>query len=337
MKTTMKEEDIRPQALLDEFFVRLQRDAARLAARAPEFRPVACPFCGLDAPVRPFEKEGFRYVECEACGSLYASPRPTPEHLRAYLETSEAVAFWSSHFYKETAEARRAQMFRPRAARIAELAETYGVPATACVADVGAGYGLFLQELAARQRFAHLIAIEPDARLAAVCREQGFDVVERWVEDIGRGETEADLAVAFEVLEHVFEPVSFLSAVGRVVRPGGLVFFSTLAATGFDIQVLWEHSRSVSPPQHLQFPSIEGLRRLVARAGMTAVEIATPGQLDVDIVRNRLRAAPDLPVPRFARTLAASDDRTRDAFQQMLREHLLSSHVQCVARTSADR
>lgn len=333
--TVMRENDIRPQALLDEFFAHLQRDAVRLAARRADFVEVPCPFCAAGTVRSAFEKEGFRYVECDGCASLYASPRPTPALLREYLETSEAVQFWSTHFYRETADARRAQMFRPRAARIASLADQYGLDAQAVCADIGAGYGLFLLELAELRRFGHLLAVEPDARLAGVCRGHGFDVVEKWVEDLQPGDVAADLGAAFEVLEHVFDPLAFLQASARTVKPGGLLFFSTLACTGFDIQVLWEHSRSVSPPQHLNFPSVDGARRLMERAGLQMVEISTPGQLDVDIVRNRIHAHPELPVPRFARTIAAADESARQALQQVLREHRLSSHIQCVARRPA--
>jgi SAM-dependent methyltransferase len=331
----MREHDIRPQALLDQFFEHLRRDAAALARHRDGFVEVPCVFCADAGVASAFEKDGFRYVECAACGSLYASPRPTPAQLREYLETSDAVVFWSTHFYRQTAEARRAQMFRPRAARIAELADQYGLGPEASCADIGAGYGLFLQELAARSRFGTLLAIEPDARLAAVCRDAGFTVVEKWVEDVTAQDVSADMAVAFEVLEHVFDPCVFLQAAARAVRPGGLLFFSTLAASGFDIQVLWEHSRSVSPPQHLNFPTVDGVTTLMRRAGLEPMEVTTPGQLDVDIVRNRLLAHPELPVPRFARTLVRADDAARQALQGVLRAHLLSSHVQCLARRPA--
>jgi SAM-dependent methyltransferase len=331
----MKEHDIRPAALLDDFFTRLQRDAARLAVKRSAFVDVPCPFCGGGDSDDAIEKEGFSYRSCRDCGSLFASPRPTAELLREYMTTSEAVELWSTHFYRATAEARRAQMFRPRAARIAAIADRHGVPSTGICADIGAGYGLFLLELKALGRFTKLLAIEPDARLAAVCRGHGFEVLERWIEDPGATTVNADLATAFEVLEHVFDPLEFLTASVRAVRPGGLLFFSTLAVTGFDIQTLWAQSRSVSPPQHLNFPSIAGVERLLARAGLEAVEITTPGELDVDIVRNRLAADPDLDVPRFARLVAGASDDTRGAFQQFLKAQRLSSHLQCVARRPA--
>lgn len=331
----MKEDDIRPKPLLDEFFRKLKVDADRLAARRGEFVHVACPVCGADDQVPAFEKDGFPYAECRPCASLFASPRPDAAALADYAAHSEAVEFWSTHFYRQTAEARRAQIFRPRAVLAADLVRRDVVPARGRVVDIGSGYGLFLQELAAIAAFGEVIGIEPDARLAAICRDSGFPVIEKAVEEIPPGDVNADLATAFEVVEHVFEPLAFLRSCAGVLKPGGVLLFTTLTITGFDLQVLWNLSRSITPPQHLNFASVEGMERLIARAGLEVVSVTTPGRLDVDIVRNRLQNEPDLPVARFARTIAASPDSTRAAFQQFLSDHRLSSHIQCLARKPA--
>ena len=328
----MREDDIRPKALLDEFFRRLRADAERLAARREAFVRVPCPMCGSDDARPAFEKDGFPYADCAGCGSLYASPRPTAEALADYAAHSEAVAFWSTHFYRQTADARRAQIFRPRAALAASLVTRGLVPAAGRFVDIGAGYGLFLEEIRALETFGAITGIEPDARLAETCRASGFDVVERAVEAIADGSVGADLASAFEVLEHVFSPVEFLRACARTLQPGGMLLFTTLTVSGFDLQELREHSRSITPPQHLNFASVEGMERLIARAGLEMVSITTPGRLDVDIVRNRLAAEPELPVSRFARAVAAADEATRQAFQRFLSDHRLSSHIQCLAR-----
>ncbi len=333
--TAMREDDIRPKVLLDEFFARLKRDAERLAVKRTAFIEVPCGFCAGSRRAVDFEKEGFDYCRCLECGSLYVSPRPTIELLREYMDTSEAVAFWSSHFYKETAAARRAQMFRPRAQVCREMASGHLGDRPLRFADVGAGYGLFLAELRDAVPSWSLTAIEPDARLAAICRDQGFDTVERWVETVEDREFNFDFVSAFEVLEHVFAPGVFLRACRRLLKPGGVALVTTLTISGFDLQVLGSASRSISPPQHLNFPSIDGLQRLAVQEGFEMVDVSTPGQLDVDIVRNALHARPDLGVPAFARTLAAADELTRQSFQAFLIDQRLSSHVRCVLRRSS--
>jgi SAM-dependent methyltransferase len=329
--SAMREDDIRPKPLLDEFFARLKRDADRLAARRAEFVERTCVFCG--APGRhAFDKHGFSYCSCGACGSLFVNPRPTAAALAEYTESSEAVAYWSSHFYKETAEARRAGIFRPRAELVTALAREHGLNGSVRFADVGAGYGLFLEELRARAPRWTLTAIEPDRRLSLVCRTAGFGTVERWVEDIGEGELAMDFVSAFEVVEHVFDPVQFLSACRRLLRPGGMALVTTLAISGFDLQVLWDQSRSITPPQHLNFPSVASVTQLAARGGFEVMDLTTPGELDVDIVRNVLREKPEAVQDRFAREIVSADEGTRHAFQQFLKANRLSSHLRCLLR-----
>ena len=328
----MRERDIRPKPLLDEFFACLTRDARRLVTKRPQFVSVACVFCGHGAASLSFEKDGFPYGRCDRCGSLFANPRPTAADLIEYAETSEAVDFWSTRFYRETADARREHVFRPRAQLTAEIARQHGMTGSVRFGDVGAGYALFLRELAPIVPTWSLAAIEPDRRLAEICRGHGFETIERWVEDIQDGEFALDFVSAFEVLEHVFDPVAFLGACRRLLRPGGLALVTTLTISGFDLQVLGEASRSITPPQHLNFPSVAAVEAFASRVDLELVDLSTPGQLDVDIVRNVLRDRPDAVRDAFARSIASADEPTRLDFQRFLQTHQRSSHLRCVFR-----
>lgn len=327
---SLKESDIRPAELLAEFFALLGKDAQSLARKTSDFVEVPCPFCHSISVARTFLKQGFEYRECKECESLYASPRPTASMLREYVLQSEAVRFWSTHFYPSTAAKRREQIFKPRAQYVARLAA--GTGGGVRLIDVGAGYGLFLSEARATGRFASVAGIEPDVRLAALCREQGFEIIESWVEDSMDKVALADIATAFEVLEHVADPETFVISCLHLVKDGGLVVMTTLAASGFDIKVLGERSRAVSPPQHLNLPSVRGLHALFKRLGVELVEIETPGELDVEIVRNDVRSSPDLQVSPFIRTIIDGNEELRTAFQRFLQCHRLSSHVRVAAR-----
>ena len=146
----------------------------------------------------------------------------------------------------------------------------------------------------------------------------------------------ADLVTCFEVLEHVHDTESFVRVLKSLARPGGYVFVSTLGIDGFDLQMLWQHSGQISPPHHINFLSVEGFESLFRRAGLVDISVSTPGQLDVDIVRNAVKRSPDLlNGQRFLSCLLADDDKAA-AFQTFLAEQRMSSHVWVIGRKPAD-
>ena len=330
----MKESEIRPKAIFDEYLALCRRDIERFYSNDSEFAHVSCPACEHESVAGDgFDKLGFRYELCASCGTLYVSPRPTPSMQEAFARQSEATSFWSTHFYRETASARREKIFRPRAELIGSLVRDGVVAATKTFADVGAGYGIFLEEIAALGLFAEVVGIEPAPQLADVCREKGFRVVEQMMEDV-EGVLAADILTAFEVLEHVFDPSSFLRSCAAALNDDGILLFTTLTIDGFDLQVLWDESKSIYPPQHINLMSLAGLEAVTRRSGLDIVSITTPGKLDVDIVANAVADNPSLRVPRFVTRLLACGSAMRADFQSFLQRANLSSHVRVLARRS---
>jgi hypothetical protein len=118
----------------------------------------------------------------------------------------------------------------------------------------------------------------------------------------------------------------------RLLNPGGYLFLTTLNGLGIDIQVLWERSKSVYPPHHLNFFNPGSLKMLLEKKGFAIIEIATPGQLDWDIMEGAY-LHDGLDPGRFFKTVSryGTAEAKRD-LQQWIRINNFSSHMRVIAR-----
>jgi SAM-dependent methyltransferase len=330
----MKEHEIRPEALLNRYLELSSLDAVKCFGDALRL-VVDCVACGGTQSTHQFEKDGFAYTRCAGCGTLFQSPRPSISAFEAFYRQSESSRYWAEVFFPAVAEIRREKIFRPRVERLARVCDEKGISVDSLI-DVGAGYGIFLDEWRRRLPQTKALAVEPSASLARECRSKGFPVVEEIVENVVGYDNSADLVTCFEVLEHVYDPLDFVLVLKRLARPGGYVFVSTLGIDGFDLQVLWDKSSQISPPHHINFLSVQGFEHLFQRAGLVDITVSTPGQLDVDIVRNAVKRDPTLlDDQRFLQNLLADDNKAA-AFQRFLAEQRMSSHVWVIGRKPVD-
>ena len=326
----MKEHEFRPEGLLQRYLELSARDA-ELCFAGVERAQIGCVACGHAEAEYQFAKHGFPYSRCVRCGTLYQNPRPPLAAFEAFYLGSESSRYWAEEFFPAVAEVRREKIVRPRVERLAALCAERGLDVRRLV-EVGAGYGIFLDEWRRLRPGTAALAIEPSPHLAVECRRKGFDVVEAIAEHVIGRDGFGDLVACFEVLEHVFAPLEFVRVLVRLAAPGGMVCVSTLGVDGFDIQMLWERSNAIFPPHHINFLSIRGFEELFARAGLTQVDVLTPGQLDVDIVRNAVHKEPQLlEGHRFLR-LVLSDERRASAFQAFLASARLSSHTWVIGK-----
>jgi SAM-dependent methyltransferase len=173
--------------------------------------------------------------------------------------------------------------------------------------------------------------------MADACRAKGIHVIESTLEDVTHDFFEAaDVAVCFEVIEHVFEPINFLSGVSRMLKPGGLFMFTCPNGKGFDTLMLQGASPSVDT-EHVNLFNPQSIVMLLNRAGFDVICTETPGQLDVELVRRAvLENKANLTEDPFWRTLLLEKFDTMGAdFQHFLVEHKLSGNMRVIARKNA--
>jgi SAM-dependent methyltransferase len=325
----LKEEDIRKRDVLNRYLELVGEDCEIFFRERAGYTQSACPACASESATPQFEKNGFEYAQCRQCRTLFVLNRPPYEKLVDFYTASQSTAFWIRDFFLPMAEARRQAIFRPRADYIAGR---FGTDPGWTIGDIGAGFGLFLEEMRVLWPRCRYVAIEPSPEQAGICSKAGLAAECSTIEALSGYDARFDLLTAYELLEHLSDLRQFTEAVFRLLKPGGWFFMTTLNGEGFDIQVLWEKAKAVTPPHHLNFLNPESLEQMLVRAGFEVPSVETPGKLDWDIVEGMIRHEEANP-GRFWTLLAQQGTAEgKREFQEWLSRNRLSSHMRVLAR-----
>ena len=329
---TLRETDIRPADLEAGKLDALNADLERLVRRKHEFVNVACPACGADERVFEFEKYGFAFDKCLRCGTAYMNPRATPEILADFYGQSVLYEYWNRHIFPASRAARMERIFRPRVRHILDLCSEWNIDPRVLV-EVGSAAGMFCEEALACGAFKRVIGIEPSAAQAATCRSMGVEIIEATLEQTDDLDASADVIASFETIEHVYSPRDFISRCHKLLTPSGMLVLTCPNYDGFDIMTLGVLSDSLDA-EHINMFNPSALRGLVESLGFDVLEISTPGELDAELVRNKvLDDTFRLDDQHFLRKILIDDWTTRGrSFQEHLKAQRLSSHMWLAAR-----
>ena len=139
-----------------------------------------------------------------------------------------------------------------------------------CVADIGCGAGSLLDVV--RAVGARTLAVEPMTAYHAAMRNCGH-MVFPMVESVPlEWHGQVDLATCFSVLEHIEDPLVFLKAIRRLLKPGGRLLVSTPNRDDWLLELLPEDYRQFFyRVVHRWYFSVGSLRQLGFRAGFATV------------------------------------------------------------------
>jgi SAM-dependent methyltransferase len=139
------------------------------------------------------------------------------------------------------------------------------------VLDVGCGAGFFLELVRGAGGVA--VGVEPSARARGSALARGLDV--RDVDIVAAGDeldSGFDLVSAFQVLEHVRDPVGFATALRERLRPGGALVIAVPNAQG---SLRWvRDAPSEIPPHHLTRWSPSSIDALALALGLDLQHVA---------------------------------------------------------------
>lgn len=325
------EEEIRPERLMTAKQDCVEADRKFILDHRDQWVEVPCPACDSSGCRFYGKKQGFVYVECESCGTVFTNPRPSLALMRQFYAGSRNYAYWNEYIFPATEAVRRERIFRPRAERVAETCRRLGLSGGVLL-EVGAGFGIFCEEIQKESLFDRVIALESTPDLAQTCRSRGLEVIQEPVEDVRLSER-VDVVVAFEVIEHLFSPRQFIQKASELLKPEGLLVLTCPNVRGFDVSTLHMISNTFDH-EHVNYFHTGSLPYLVTRCGFKVLDVQTPGRLDAELVRKQAQSGTlDLSGQPFLREILLDRwEEQGNRFQKFLAENGLSSHMWVLAQ-----
>ena len=188
--------------------------------------------------------------ECHACHLFFRHPRPSAAELKA-LYAGVKSDYWA---YKldERYDWRR----------------TIEILNAACkngaVLDIGCHDGAFLTFLGAGfKRF----GIEMNSNAAAIAKASGIEIAGAELSAAERLPP-LDAITAFDVIEHVPDPLAFVTAAARRLKPGGMLILASGNAQARTWQFMESDYWYCAMPEHISFISPEWVETAAGKTGL---------------------------------------------------------------------
>ena len=218
---------------------------------------IPCPVCTSREARRAFEKSGYEFYRCGACGFLFTYPYPSDEVLsRWYNDRSRTP---TENFFNKAASRRRRALIRS----LKFLPYIFGRD----VLDIGCGGGFMVGAFARLGAKASGLDISKGSIAYAQKHfPAGTYYCESFADFRARG-LRFDFVFSSELLEHVPGPDELLATMAAVTKPGGRVYVSTPDAGHKAVPADIREWTDVAPPEHIQLFNRPSLEKLFRRYG----------------------------------------------------------------------
>jgi SAM-dependent methyltransferase len=254
----------------------------------------------------------FYIVECAQCRLIRLYPRPQPEELSGFYpetywhdpgndQADRLAAFWRRFVLRD-----HLRFIRQALAR---------TTAKGAVLDVGCGGGLLLRELGLPPGQAFGL----DFSLSAAAVAWGTNGVPAVCASLTRAplrEGSCRLVTMFHVLEHLFDPASYLNAARQLLAPDGRLIVQVPNASCWQFLFFGESWNGLDVPRHLIDFRLQDLETLLAECGFDVLRVkhfslrdnpagfASSVAAGLDPMGRRVRGADSSPRMKLVKDLA---------------------------------
>ncbi|MCS7024958.1 MAG: class I SAM-dependent methyltransferase [Bryobacteraceae bacterium] len=253
----------------------------------------------------------FFLVECSQCQLIRLDPWPSPEELAAYYPER----YWfdaSQDTSGRLAERYRRFVLGDHVRFVLAAFTASGLPGP--ILDVGCGGGLFLRML--HERGLPAIGLDLSAAAAGVTwRRQGVPAVCASLAQAPFAPATFSLITMFHVLEHLYDPASYVDEARKLLRPSGRLIVQVPNIDCWQFFLAGENWNGLDIPRHLIHFKSKDVEALLEDCGFEILRrkyfswrdnpagLATTLAPGLDPMSRRIRARAESPRLRLIKDL----------------------------------
>lgn len=254
-----------------------------------EIASVSCPICSssacYDFSSRDLMFELYQrydYYCCSDCQTVFQYPMPLAEQISSFYPSDYSIfdqksqvralsqlkqaLLWKKHGYSKL----KPTAFYKFIANLAAPFYNFNRPdfvAEGLMLDVGCGNGRYLSTM--RMLGWNVQGVELSEDGFKVCQQAGLNVHHGDLFSAKFPENSFDLITVRHVIEHVPEPVTFVTELAKILKPGGKLIIETPNSNALGRAIFSAKWFANEVPRHLFLFSPENLQRLTTQCGLT--------------------------------------------------------------------
>jgi 2-polyprenyl-3-methyl-5-hydroxy-6-metoxy-1,4-benzoquinol methylase len=226
-----------------------------------------CPLCNNESGSLVCEINSYKYNKCNNCQLVYLNPRLNEKSLLAYYAQDSFYTQYSAGTGYEVQEKALRSTFSKYMKELHKRNVTGGK-----LLEIGCGFGFLLDE--AKDFFGY--------RIGTDFSNEAVNHAKKYADNVYCGGLEAvpddsvnkfDCVITFSVLEHVYNPNTFITEIENYMTPKGRLVVSTPFIGGMWYKVLGKKWPFFIPPEHVCLYNHASISRLLEQNGFKDIQI----------------------------------------------------------------
>ncbi len=226
-----------------------------------------CPSCRSNKRDIVFRlQEPYAVARCAECGLHYLYPRLSVGAMQQiYREPSYYEG--GSSGYRDRSYTSQEPSLRATFRRLLVNLDNRGLSGGQLL-EIGCGHGYLLDE--ARPFFDRRFGTDFSPEIAAIARHTGAEVFVGGIEQVP-ADLKVQCVIATQVIEHVYDPLSFVEQLVDHTLPGGHIVLATPDIGGVLRKIMGRRWPSFKTPEHVVYFDFRTLSSVMGRAGLDPI------------------------------------------------------------------